>query len=138
MSTALFLNTKNPISKKQFLKIVDYFRQKGVTDIDFRYNGKLINMEGETYYFDCMWTPFLKPLSVFKELNVDIYKELNSIFEATKWVISYLLNENHSVKLFFASVEDKEILIKEQARLKSSDINEYRSFEWGTIYEIDK
>lgn len=138
MSTALFLNTQIPISKKHLLKIEDYFRQNGVNGVDFRYNTKGIKIKGEIYYFDSMWTPFLKPLSAFKKLNVDKYKELNLIFEATKWVISYLLNENHSVKLFFASVEDKEILIKGQARLKFSEINEYRSFEWGTIYEIGK
>ncbi len=85
-----------------------------------------------------MWTLFLKPLNEFKNPKVDNYSGLNSIFETIREVVSYLLNENHIIKLFFASVEDKEIPNKGKARLKFSDLNEFRCFEWGTIYEIYK
>ena len=88
------------------------------------------------YYFDSMWTPFLKPLNEFKNPKVDNYSGLNSIFETIREVVSYLLNENHIIKLFFASVEDKEFPNKGKVRLKFSDLNEFRCFEWGTIYEI--
>ena len=98
--------------------------------------GKVKNVEGVNYYFDSMWTPFLKPLNEFKNPEVDNYSGLNSIFETIREVVSYLLNENHIIKFFFASVEDKEFPNKGKARLKFSDLNEFRRFEWGTIYEI--
>ena len=85
-----------------------------------------------------MWTPFLKPLNEFKNPNVDNYNGLSSIFETIKEIISYLLNENYSVKLFFNSVEDKEFTPNRQTRLEFSDLDEFRSFEWGTVYEICK
>ena len=85
-----------------------------------------------------MWTPFLKPLHEFKNPEADNYSGLNSIFETIREVVGYLLNENHIIKLFFASVEDKEFPNKGKARLKFSDLNEFRCFEWGTIYEIYK
>lgn len=96
------------------------------------------NVEGVNYYFDSMWTPFLKPLNEFKNPEVDNYNGLNSIFETIREVVSYLLNENHIIKLFFASVEDKEFPDKGKTKLKFSDLNEFRCFEWGTIYKIYK
>ena len=83
-----------------------------------------------------MWTPFLKPLSEFKNSEKVNYNELNSIFETVKEIINFFLNENYSVKLFFASVGEKEFLNKEQTTLRFSDLDEFRSFEWGTVYEI--
>ncbi len=138
MSTELFLNTKRRLSGQQLLKIQECFGRNGVEEIGFRYVGKLLNIEGENYYFDSMWTPFLKPLNEFKNPNVDNYNGLNSIFETIREIISYLLNENHSVKLFLNSVEDKGFTEKGQTRLEFSDLDEFRNFEWGTVYEICK
>ena len=138
MSTELFLNTNRRLSKQQHLKIKECFKENNVRDVNFRYIGKVKNVDGANYYFDSMWTPFLKPLNEFKNPEVDNYSGLNSIFETIREVVSYLLNENHIIKLFFASVEDKEIPNKGKARLKFSDLNEFRCFEWGTIYEIYK
>lgn len=138
MSTELFLNTNCRLSKQQHLKIKECFKENNVRDVNFRYIGKVKNVDGANYYFDSMWTPFLKPLNEFKNPEVDNYSGLNSIFETIRKIVSYLLNENHIVKLFFASVEDKEFLNKGKARLKFSDLNEFRCFEWGTIYEIYK
>ncbi len=138
MSTELFLNTKHRLSGQQLLKIKECFGRNGVEETCFRYVGKLLNIEGENYYFDSMWTPFLKPLNDFKNPNVDNYNGLNSIVETIREIISYLLNENHSVKLFLNSVEDKEFTPKGQTRLEFSDLDEFRSFEWGTVYEICK
>lgn len=138
MSTELFLNTNCRLSKQQHLKIKECFKENNVRDVNFRYIGKVKNVDGANYYFDSMWTPFLKPLNEFKNPEVDNYSGLNSIFETIRKIVSYLLNENHIVKLFFASVEDKEFPNKEKARLKFSDLNEFRCFEWGTIYEIYK
>lgn len=138
MSTELFLNTNCRLSKQQHLKIKECFKENNVMDINFRYIGKVKNVDGANYYFDSMWTPFLKPLNEFKNLEVDNYSGLNSIFETIREIVSYLLNENHIVKLFFASVEDKEFPNKGKTRLKFSDLNEFRCFEWGTIYEIYK
>mgnify|MGYP000000736105 FL=1 len=136
MSTELFLNTNCRLSKQQQFKIKECFKEKYVRDVSFRYIGKVKNVEGVNYYFDSMWTPFLKPLNEFKNPKVDNYSGLNSIFETIREVVSYLLNENHIIKLFFAPVEDKEFPNKGKARLKFSDLNEFRCFEWGTIYEI--
>ena len=138
MSTELFLNTNCRLSKQQHLKIKECFKENNVRDVNFRYIGKVKNVDGANYYFDSMWTPFLKPLNEFKNPEVDNYSGLNSIFETIRKIVSYLLNENHIVKLFFASVEDKELPNKGTARLKFSDLNEFRCFEWGTIYEIYK
>lgn len=138
MSTELFLNTKHRLSGQQLLKIKECFGRNGVEETGFRYVGKLLNIEGENYYFDSMWTPFLKPLNDFKNPNVDNYNGLNSIVETIREIISYLLNENHSVKLFLNSVEDKGFTPKGQTRLEFSDLDEFRSFEWGTVYEICK
>lgn len=138
MSTELFLNTEHRLSKQQLFKIKECFGRNGVNDIGFRYAGKVLNIEGENYYFDSMWTPFLKPLNEFKNPRVDNYSGLNSIFETVKEIISYLLNENLGVKLFFASVEDKAFPDKGQVRLGLSDLDEFRSFEWGIVYEISK
>ena len=138
MSTELFLNTNCRLSKQQHLKIKECFKENNVRDVNFRYIGKVKNVDGANYYFDSMWTPFLKPLNEFKNPEVDNYSGLNSIFETIRKIVSYLLNENHIVKLFFASVEDKELPNKGKARLKFSDLNEFRCFEWGTIYEIYK
>ena len=138
MSTELFLNTNCRLSRQQHLKIKECFKENNVRDVNFRYIGKVKNVEGVNYYFDSMWTLFLKPLNEFKNPEVDNYSGLNSIFETIREVVSYLLNENHIIKLFFASVEDKEIPNKGKARLKFSDLNEFRCFEWGTIYEIYK
>lgn len=138
MSMALFLNTEGKISGKELFVVDDFLKKNGVQEVSFCSSKRLVNMNGENYYFDSMWTPFLKPLNEFKESNIDRYNDFLSLFEAIKDIIRYLLNEGHKIKLFFASVEDKEILIKGQARLKFSDINEYRSFEWGTICEIGK
>lgn len=138
MSTELFLNTKHRLSGQQLLKIKECFGRNGAEETCFRYVGKLLNIEGENYYFDSMWTPFLKPLNDFKNPNVDNYNGLNSIVETIREIISYLLNENHSVKLFLNSVEDKEFTPKGQTRLEFSDLDEFRSFEWGTVYEICK
>ena len=138
MSTELFLNTNCRLSKQQHLKIKECFKENNVMDINFRYIGKVKNVDGANYYFDSMWTPFLKPLNEFKNLEVDNYSGLNSIFETIREIVSYLLNENHIIKLFFASVEDKEFPNKGKTRLKFSDLNEFRCFEWGTIYEIYK
>lgn len=85
-----------------------------------------------------MWTPFLKPLNEFKNPRVENYSGLNSIFETVKEIIGYLLSENLGVKLFFASVEDKAFPDKGQVRLGLSDLDEFRSFEWGIVYEISK
>lgn len=138
MSTELFLNTKRRLSGQQLRKIQECFGRNGVEEIGFRYVGKLLNIEGENYYFDSMWTPFLKPLNEFKNPNVTNYNGLNSIVETIREIISYLLNENHSVKLFLNSVEDKGFIPKRQTRLEFSDLDEFRSFEWGTVYEICK
>lgn len=138
MSTELFLNTNCRLSKQQHLKIKECFKENNVMDINFRYIGKVKNVDGANYYFDSMWTPFLKPLNEFKNPEVDNYSGLNSIFETIRKIVSYLLNENHIIKLFFASVEDKEFPKKGKTRLKFSDLNEFRCFEWGTIYEIYK
>ena len=138
MSTELFLNTNCRLSKQQHLKIKECFKENNVRDVNFRYIGKVKNVDGANYYFDSMWTPFLKPLNEFKNLEVDNYSGLNSIFETIREIVSYLLNENHIIKLFFASVEDKEFPNKGKTRLKFSDLNEFRCFEWGTIYEIYK
>ena len=137
MSIALFLNTQERISSKELLVIDDFFKKYGAQEVAFRLFGALVNLDGENYYFDSMWTPFLKPLNEFKERNVDRYNEFFSLFNAIKEIISYLRNENYKIKLFFASVEDKEIVVKEQEKLKIFDINEFKSFEWGTIYEMD-
>lgn len=136
MSTELFLNTEHRLSKQQLFKIKECFGRNGVNDISFRYVGKALNSEGENYYFDSMWTPFLKPLNEFKNPRVDNYSGLNSIFETVKEIIGYLLSENLGVKLFFASVEDKVFPDKGQVRLGLSDLDEFRSFEWGIVYEI--
>lgn len=138
MSTELFLNTNCRLSKQQHLKIKECFKENNVRDVNFRYIGKVKNVDGANYYFDSMWTPFLKPLNEFKNPEVDNYSGLNSIFETIREVVGYLLNENHIIKLFFASVEDKEFPNKGKTRLKFSDLNEFRCFEWGTIYEIYK
>ena len=138
MSTELFLNTNCRLSKQQHLKIKECFKENNVRDVNFRYIGKVKNVDGANYYFDSMWTPFLKPLNEFKNPEVDNYSGLNSIFETIRKIVSYLLNENHIIKLFFASVEDKEFPNKGKTRLKFSDLNEFRCFEWGTIYEIYK
>ena len=136
MSTELFLNTNCRLSKQQHLKIKECFKENNVRDAKFRYIGKVKNVEGVNYYFDNMWTPFLKPLNEFKNPEVDNYNGLNSIFETIREVVSYLLTENYIIKLFFASVEDKEFPNRGKTRLKISDLNEFRRFEWGTIYEI--
>ena len=138
MSTELFLNTNRRLSKQQHLKIKECFKENNVRDVNFRYIGKVKNVDGANYYFDSMWTPFLKPLNEFKNPEVDNYSGLNSIFETIREVVGYLLNENHIIKLFFASVEDNEFPNKGKARLMFSDLNEFRCFEWGTIYEIYK
>ena len=138
MSTELFLNTEYRLSKRQLLNIKECFGRNGVDDISFRYAGKALNSEGENYYFDSMWTPFLKPLNEFKNPRMDNYSGLNSIFETVKEIIGYLLSENLGVKLFFASVEDKAFPDKGQVRLRFSDLDEFRSFEWGIVYEISK
>ena len=138
MSTELFLNTNCRLSRQQHLKIKECFKENNVRDVNFRYIGKVKNVEGVNYYFDSMWTPFLKPLNEFKNPEVDNYSGLNSIFETIREIVSYLLNENHIIKLFFASVEDKEFPNKGKTRLKFSDLNEFRYFKWGTIYEIYK
>ena len=138
MSTELFLNTNRRLSKQQHLKIKECFKENNVRDVNFRYIGKVKNVDGANYYFDSMWTPFLKPLNEFKNPEVDNYSGLNSIFETIRKIVSYLLNENHIIKLFFASVEDNEFPNKGKARLMFSDLNEFRCFEWGTIYEIYK
>ena len=138
MSTELFLNTNCRLSKQQHLKIKECFKENNVRDVNFRYIGKVKNVDGANYYFDSMWTPFLKPLNEFKNPEVDNYNGLNSIFETIREVVSYLLNENHIIKLFFASVEDKEFPDKGKTKLKFSDLNEFRCFEWGTIYKIYK
>ena len=138
MSTELFLNTEYRLSKRQLLNIKECFGRNGVDDISFRYAGKALNSKGENYYFDSMWTPFLKPLNEFKNPRVDNYSGLNSIFETVKEIIGYLLSENLGVKLFFASVEDKSFPDKGQVRLRFSDLDELRSFEWGIVYEISK
>lgn len=138
MSTELFLNTGSRLSEKQLHKIKEFFRRNGAEDVSFRYIGKAMNVEGENYYFDSMWTPFLKPLIEFKKPEVDNYKGLNSIFDTVREIIGYLLDEKRRVKLFFASVEDKEFPDKGQARLRFSDLDEFRSFGWGIIYEIYK
>ena len=104
MSTELFLNTNCRLSKQQQFKIKECFKENNVRDVNFRYIGKVKNVEGVNYYFDSMWTPFLKPLNEFKNPKVDNYSGLNSIFETIREVVSYLLNENHIIKLFFASV----------------------------------
>lgn len=83
-----------------------------------------------------MWIPFLRPLSEFKHLESNEYGKLISIFTTIKKSINYLLAENHSVKLFLASVDDKATLIKTTSKLKFSDIDEFKSFEWGALYEI--
>ena len=136
MSTELFLNTKSRLSKQLLLNIKEYFRRNGVEEIGFRYAGKVLNVEGENYYFDSMWTPFLKPLNEFRKTEVADYNRLSTIYETIKEIINYLLKENHIVKLFFASVGDKEFHNKRQTRINFSDLDEFRSFEWGTIYEI--
>ena len=138
MSTELFLNTEHRLSRQQLFKIKECFGRNGMNVISFRYAGKALNSEGENYYFDSMWTPFLKPLNEFKNPRVDNYGELNSIFETVKEIIGYLLSENLGVKLFFASVEDKAFPDKGQVRLRFSDLDEFRSFEWGIVYEISK
>lgn len=138
MSTELFLNTKYRLSKQQLIKVKEYFKRSGVWGIGFRYFGRMLNLEGENYYFDSMWTPFLKPLSEFKKSEAINYNELNSIFETVKKIVNFLLNENYSIKLFFASVGEKEFSNKEQTTLRFSDLDEFRSFEWGTVYEIHK
>ena len=138
MSTELFLNTNCRLSKQQHLKIKECFKENNVRDVNFRYIGKVKNVDGANYYFDSMWTPFLKPLNEFKNPEVDNYSGLNSIFETIREVVGYLLNENHIIKLFFASVEDKEFPDKGKTKLKFSDLNEFRCFEWGTIYKIYK
>lgn len=136
MSTELFFNTKYRLSKQQLIKVKECFKRNDVRGIVFRYFGKMLNLEGESYYFDSMWTPFLKPLSEFKNSEKVNYNELNSIFETVKEIINFFLNENYSVKLFLASVGEKEFLNKEQTTLRFSDLDEFRSFEWGTVYEI--
>ena len=103
MSTELFLNTNCRLSKQQQFKIKECFKKNNVRDVNFRYIGKVKNVEGVNYYFDSMWTPFLKPLNEFKNPEVDNYNGLNSIFETIREVVSYLLNENHIIKFFFAS-----------------------------------
>ena len=138
MSTELFLNTERRLSKQQLIKVKEYFKRSDVRGIGFRYFGNILNLEGENYYFDSMWTPFLKPLSEFKNSEAINYNELNSIFETVKEIINFFLSENYSVKLFFASVGEKEFLNKEQTTLRFSDLDEFRSFEWGTVYEIHK
>ena len=138
MSTELFLNTNCRLSKQQHLKIKECFKENNVRDAKFRYIGKVKNVEGVNYYFDNMWTPFLKPLNEFKNPEVDNYNGLNSIFETIREVVSYLLTENYIIKLFLASVEDKEFPNRGKTRLKISDLNEFMCFEWGTIYEIYK
>lgn len=138
MSTELFLNTDCRLSKQQHLKIKECFKENNVRDAKFRYIGKVKNVEGVNYYFDNMWTPFLKPLNEFKNPEVDNYNGLNSIFETIREVVSYLLTENYIIKLFLASVEDKEFPNRGKTRLKFSDLNEFMCFEWGTIYEIYK
>ena len=138
MSTELFLNTNCRLSKQQHLKIKECFKENNVRDVNFRYIGKVKNVEGVNYYFDNMWTPFLKPLNEFKNPKVDNYNGLNSIFETIREVVSYLLTENYIIKLFFASVEDKAFPNRGKTRLKFSDLNEFMCFEWGTIYEIYK
>ena len=85
-----------------------------------------------------MWTPFLKPLNEFKNPRVENYSGSNSIFETVKEIIGYLLGENLGVKLFFASVEDNAFPYKGQVMLRFSDLDEFRSFEWGIVYEISK
>ena len=112
MSTELFFNTKYRLSKQQLIKVKECFKRNDVRGIDFRYFGKMLNLEGESYYFDSMWTPFLKPLSEFKNSEKVNYNELNSIFETVKEIINFFLNENYSVKLFLASVGEKEFLNK--------------------------
>ena len=138
MSTELFLNTNCRLSKQQHLKIKECFKENNVRDAKFRYIGKVKNVEGVNYYFDNMWTPFLKPLNEFKNPEVDNYNGLNSIFETIREGVSYLLTENYIIKLFLASVEDKEFPNRGKTRLKISDLNEFMCFEWGTIYEIYK
>ena len=138
MSTELFLNTNRRLSKQQHLKIKECFKENNVRDVNFRYIGKVKNVDGANYYFDNMWTPFLKPLNEFKNPEVDNYNGLNSIFETIREVVSYLLTENYIIKLFLASVEDKEFPNRGKTRLKFSDLNEFMCFEWGTIYEIYK
>ena len=89
-------------------------------------------------FVDCNTGEYADSVNPTTWTTFDRYNDFLSLFEAIKDIIKYLLNEGHKIKLFFASVEDREILIKRQARLKFSDINEYRSFEWGAIYEIGK
>lgn len=100
MSTELFLNVEHRLSRQQLFKIKECFGRNGVENITFRYAGKVLNSEGENYYFDSMWTPFLKPLNEFKNPRVENYSGLNSIFETVKEIIGYLLGENLGVKLF--------------------------------------
>ena len=138
MSTALFLNVKHKLSKQQLLKIKDCFKQSGADDIAFRYRGKVKNIDGVNYYFDSMWIPFFQPLRVYEERKVDCYGEFVSIFKVIKEIINFLLNENQGIKLFHASVEAKEILVKGEEKLEFSEINEFKNLEWGTVYEIYK
>lgn len=138
MSTELFLNVEHRLSRQQLFKIKECFGRNGVENITFRYAGKVLNSEGENYYFDSMWTPFLKPLNEFKNPRVENHSGLNSIFETVKEIIGYLLGENLGVKLFFASVEDNAFPYKGQVMLRFSDLDEFRSFEWGIVYEISK
>lgn len=70
MSTELFLNTNCRLSKQQHLKIKECFKENNVMDVNFRYIGKVKNVDGANYYFDSMWTPFLKPLNEFKNTHI--------------------------------------------------------------------
>lgn len=138
MSMALFLNTLKPVSKEEFCNIKDCFKRQDVEEVDFRIARKLVDMKGENYYFDSMWTPFLLPLSAFRGLSLEEYARLHSILEGVKRSVRYLLRERGSVTLFLASVEDREVLIKERVSLNFSELHENRRLEWGSVYEISE
>lgn len=136
MSMALFLNSKKQLSGEELLIINNFFKENKIAEIKLCPASKFLNLDGVSYYFDSMWIPFLRPLSEFKHLESNEYGKLISIFTTIKKAINYLLNGKHSVKLFLASVDDKATLIKTTSKLKFSDIDEFKSFEWGALYEI--
>lgn len=134
MSMALFLNVDRQIPKRTLSEISRLFKQRNVTDVAFRHSEELFALEGENYYFDSMWIPFLNPLNGFED-KVDDYEQLVSILKATKEIASFLIDKKYRIKLFLNSVEGG-VAIKGREKLKLSDLNAYRSLEWATIYEI--
>ena len=134
MSMALFLNVDRQIPKRTLSEISRLFKQRNVTDVAFRHSEELFALEGENYYFDSMWIPFLNPLNGFED-KVDDYEQLVSILKATKEIASFLIDKKYRIKLFLNSVEGG-VAIKGREKLKLSDLSAYRSLEWATIYEI--